>query len=523
MGASMLPFLRSISAARLSLSRKGSVAAAAAVIALSLTVLGAKLLLIADIGSNVPYWDQWNGEGSNLYDPYMSGTLRLADLFSTHNEHRIFFTRVIGLAQLELIGSWQPLLQMAVNAVLHVGFIALLVMAMRGKAASLSRFAALCLFCAFLFAIPFAYQNTLGGFQSQIYFLSIFSLLSMSLSGRHPAFHPKWIAGLMLGALSWLGMASGALTLVAGAILAAGQQLGGTRRGRREIAGIAVQLAAGALLIALTPVIAEHAKYRASGLGQFARAFFIGGAWPLPPLAILGIVLLQAPAALLWLRIAREREALAGKEWTIVGVALWVGLQIAAAAYARSDGVLSPRYLDIWIIGLVAQFAALLALAPRPAARQAIVAFGLAWVLLVTGAYVTRAALRLPAELEEIRGEESARSANLKRLLATGDPATLQGQRQEDLPYPDPVRLAAIAASPQVRSILPAPLFESAPDRPLAYRHLALRGGLRLEPAGLPEWLRRLGAFFLGLGAALWIGILLVASYRGPESAEAAA
>jgi hypothetical protein len=519
----MLPLLRSISTARLSRSRKRAVAAAAAIVALSLTVLGAKLLLIADIGSNVPYWDQWNGEGSNLYDPYMSGTLGLADLFSTHNEHRIFFTRVISLAQLELIGSWQPLLQMAVNAILHVGFIALLVMAMRSKAVSLFRFQLLCLFSALLFAIPFAYQNTLGGFQSQVYFLSIFALLSISLSGRHPAFHPKWIAGLVLGALSWLGMASGALTLLAGGILAAAQQLGGARRGRREIAGIAVQLGAGALLIALTPVIPDHAKYRASGLGQFLHAAFIGGAWPLPPLAILGIVLLQAPAALLWLRIAREREALAGKEWTIVGVALWVGLQIAAAAYARSDGVLSPRYLDIWITGLVAQFAALLALSPRPGARRAIVAVSLAWALLVTGAYVTRAALRLPAELEEIRRAESAQAANLKRLLATGDPATLQGQRQEDLPYPDPVQLAAIAASPQVRSILPSPLFANAPDRALAYRHLALRGGLRLEPAGLAEWLRRLGAFLLGLGIALWIGILFAAAYRGPRPAGAAA
>ena len=41
------------------------------------------------------------------------------DLFAHHNEHRILFTRLSGLALLALGGQWDPLLQMIVNAVVH--------------------------------------------------------------------------------------------------------------------------------------------------------------------------------------------------------------------------------------------------------------------------------------------------------------------------------------------------------------------------------------------------------------------
>src|SRR4051794_35333507 len=76
--------------------------------AIACTVFGAKLILIAELGSPMPLMDQWNGEAANLYMPYLHGTLSFGDLFTPHNEHRIVLTRLLTLLHLELAGEWNP-------------------------------------------------------------------------------------------------------------------------------------------------------------------------------------------------------------------------------------------------------------------------------------------------------------------------------------------------------------------------------------------------------------------------------
>src|SRR5262249_2280698 len=44
----------------------------------------------------VPFWDEWDGIG-DLVEKMAHGTLSLEDLFAQHNEHRIFFPRLITL------------------------------------------------------------------------------------------------------------------------------------------------------------------------------------------------------------------------------------------------------------------------------------------------------------------------------------------------------------------------------------------------------------------------------------------
>ena len=72
------------------------------------------LVLIFMYGVNVPYGDQWDGVPP-LIEKMKNGTLGLSDFFAQHNEHRIFFPRLVmlGLALLthwnikvELFTSW---------------------------------------------------------------------------------------------------------------------------------------------------------------------------------------------------------------------------------------------------------------------------------------------------------------------------------------------------------------------------------------------------------------------------------
>ena len=72
------------------------------------------LVLVFMYGVNVPFWDQWQGVPP-LIEKMKNGTLGLSDFFAQHNEHRIFFPRLVmfGLALLthwnikvELFTSW---------------------------------------------------------------------------------------------------------------------------------------------------------------------------------------------------------------------------------------------------------------------------------------------------------------------------------------------------------------------------------------------------------------------------------
>lgn len=53
----------------------------------------------------VPFWDEWYTPGAQLAS-YYRGTLTLADLFSQHNEHRLFFPRLVWLPVAILAGHW---------------------------------------------------------------------------------------------------------------------------------------------------------------------------------------------------------------------------------------------------------------------------------------------------------------------------------------------------------------------------------------------------------------------------------
>src|SRR5512146_802367 len=97
----------------------------------ALIVIGAKCWMISRFGNPTPFWDQWDAEGANLYPKYFDGTLTLSDLLAPHNEHRILLTRLWALLLLELEGYWDPILQMAANALLFGGFAALFIAAFR--------------------------------------------------------------------------------------------------------------------------------------------------------------------------------------------------------------------------------------------------------------------------------------------------------------------------------------------------------------------------------------------------------
>ena len=147
-------------------------------LSLFLVILGAKLWLIHQAATSLPLLDQWDGEGADVFLPWLQGHLSFADLLRGHNEHRILFTRLLDLGLLEMNHQWDNQLEVVVNAILHTTTLTIFGCAMArmlGKICWPIIWAAL----ALVSVPPFAWENTLWGFQSQFYFLLLFSLLTM--------------------------------------------------------------------------------------------------------------------------------------------------------------------------------------------------------------------------------------------------------------------------------------------------------------------------------------------------------
>ena len=87
-------------------------------VSLFLILIGSRAIVINHDGNSTPFWDEWDGGGANLLLPYLRGNLTLGELFSAHNEHVIFFTRLLTLAIFTISGYWDVILQMIANALL---------------------------------------------------------------------------------------------------------------------------------------------------------------------------------------------------------------------------------------------------------------------------------------------------------------------------------------------------------------------------------------------------------------------
>src|SRR5262249_34206516 len=161
--------------------------------------------LIARLGSPTPYWDQWVGEAMGVYLPYLSDRLTFDQLVAFHSEHRLLLTRAAWLALLVLNGTWDPILQMLVAAVVPVAAIAVLLNAL-GRILQLERLILLLGFALFFCAVPFGWDNALAGFQIQFYFLLLLSVLSLLLLSRAEAWSPQWLIGTLLATLGYFSV-----------------------------------------------------------------------------------------------------------------------------------------------------------------------------------------------------------------------------------------------------------------------------------------------------------------------------
>ena len=128
----------------------------------------------------MPYWDQWDAEAVQLLIPWFENDQFVFHLFQPHNEHRVVLTKLQNLALVLLGGQWDARLQCVANAVLS-GLLAVGLWWMFTRDCARRWHVPLLAVSAAAFGLPLAWENILGGFHSQQYWLLGLSALAIAL------------------------------------------------------------------------------------------------------------------------------------------------------------------------------------------------------------------------------------------------------------------------------------------------------------------------------------------------------
>lgn len=419
-----------------------------------LCVLICRMLIIHEYGSDVPFWDQWDAEGWQLYKPWLEGNLKGSTLFAAHNEHRIFVTRVWNLFIFEVNGAvWSPKLQMMLNQLWFALAYYLFLKFVWPPVGSNYEWLFI-LPAVFLAASPFAWENTIAGFQSQFYFMQLFGLLGLWMT----FWYRSWgslLAAFLFFILSFFSLASG---VVVGAAAALGLIFAAVLERRvtaRAMAGILGSLAFVVMAIIATPEVEGHSQLKPSGLFEFGWAWLMGLSWPtIPMLKVPGLWLSCLPCivfSLHLLRAHRGRTTVPREDVLLVVLGGWVIGQIAVFALGRGEGLLASRYMDVYAMGLLVNIAVALKLFGYWAlfGRYALLIWSIPLVLSLIP--WTATAFRFMEQRLAFTAEHE------KRVLAyvcDRDEASVIEAPFLAIPYPDGQRLKRLLDDPTIFGIL---------------------------------------------------------------------
>jgi hypothetical protein len=412
-------------------------------------IVGAKWLTIDRFGSAMPDADQWDAEGLHLLIPWFEGGDIQGALFQPHNEHRVVLTKLQALALVLANGQWDARLEAVCNAVLHAALGVALWWLARGWVASRWH-APLFLLVAALFSLPLGWENTLGGFHSQQYWLLGLSVVALVALPFARPWSASWWMGASAAALALLAMGSGfsaALMVLT---------LGGFRalRGETSLRESWPTWALASLLAivgAATRVdVPAHAMFHAHSVSEFLLYCLRSLAWPLRGHDWVG-ALLWAPWVAIVIQVFRSRNDRSAQTLALLGG--WILLQILATAYARGADANypAPRYTDTVALGAAINAVALAWWLSRVRGWLAPIG-GLVWLVTLAIGLGQATDRTLRHEIPEKTRYYRAAETHLRGYLATYDPAQLAFP---DAPYPDAAVLIERLGHRSLRTILP--------------------------------------------------------------------
>jgi hypothetical protein len=271
---------------------------------------------------------------------------------------------------------------------------------------------------------------------------------------------------VLCGVLAWLSLAGGIFAFASAAIVGLGFYVFGLRKTLKQF--FAIALLGGLFIFGAwqTPIVPGHACLKAASFLQFIHALTQILAWPMAGYTYLAF--LQNSPALVFIGYMLWKKPLANdRRWFLFGLILWGFAQAGGIAYGRAVGCLSSRYLDMFAVTVLVNFACLIFIEQNQIyKRRPWVIIGmLIWISMVLISLAVSVGKNLPVQLTSKRDTSFAQELNTRNYLATGDfNSYLKDKPFLYVPYPDSQRLASILASPTIYAILPINI-----SRPLAY------------------------------------------------------
>jgi len=418
-------------------------------------IVGAKSYVIFHFGSDVPYSDQWGKEGGLIIAPYYEGKLKFGDFFVPHNEHRIAPTLALDLFWVACSGQWDARVECVANAFLAAA-IAVGLAAFAWRTCGPGWGMALAWAGVGVGILPLVWENTLGGFQSQFYFLIGFSLVALrGLLEPRGARSAWWWLGLLCAGLAGVSMGSGFFCLLPVAGLMLARTWVRSRFSWGDLVTLVFAVALAAVNWAWRGQAPWHESIHAHSLGQFLMMALRCLAWPCPQWPALAL-LIWLPWIAFVISTWRRRHWVGdlGAEF-IAGAGLWLLLQIAALAYSRGQamgGMPSNRYGDISALSYPLNLLAGAVLVERAGRRRTGQGLVAGWAAVLAVCAVGAALPQWRKMLPALRAQSQLCDNNLRAYVITGNPVSLKAGQ---IPYPDPAFFREIIDRPALRAILP--------------------------------------------------------------------
>jgi hypothetical protein len=405
------------------------------------------------------WWDQWDAEVVGLYSKWMDGTLGLSDLFAPHNEHRIFLTRIYNLLLFHLKGdAWDLFLQLKINAVLHTLTLAILIYFL-GKSLSLWLRCVLAGASILICVIPYGYENTFCGLNSNFYFLILSGILLMAtisyLTG--PAFYVCLTTCVLIVPFT---MASGPLSLIAGLLVLGLQLFRNRHKSKVALATLMILIGAIAIItICSTPKVPYHQQFRPHSMIQFKDALFYAFSWPFPS-SFWSAIVIMAPIIVYLFYFIKDFRNTTQSQNFLFSMIIWVFLLIGSLAYGRCVLVWMSRYKDVYALNSIISITTILFFIQNiqnqnhnNKLRRYFSIIGLGWISIILCGYLSIISDSLDG-IDNVGDYIMHQKTSLASYLNNHDERHLYKSPILYQPYPDVDRLKWILSQPSYRSIV---------------------------------------------------------------------
>ena len=433
----------------------------------ALVIFTARLGEIHIFASDVPRYDQWLVEGMQVVQPWLTGTLSLGDLFIPHGEHIPLWNRVFMWIQLVLIGKWDPLVQVTVNAMLFTGFVLIIA---KSALRFLTPIAALPILVVLVLAgsIPHAWESITWGYQSGSTLALGFLVLHIyGTCTQQPRTRFWWVAqGAALLALFTIdGMWLLPLVVVASFLWTS------PRKFRDHI--VPLSIASMGLVLCLILKQGLQASSIFQNPISFSQAWLHLLGWPSTLPGAVGIMLL--PWLIHALRL-RNRSETTPFDRIIFSLGLWhfAYTLLLASKLPDAGGSFDSRYGDLHLIGVLAGIMALSRLIPNSGKmRPALLFLAVIWSGLLVSGLATGTLEGQSRHFHNIAASDAEiRRDVIQSYLLHQNRSPLEAPNARGLLYHDIDSLIELLDSPRFPTVLPSSVL---PQNTLGFAERAAR------------------------------------------------